>query len=313
MPGEYDEFANVFASLTEPGAEAAADKETEAAADAATSAADTNPAAGATETLPADSAQVQEAPSLDAAAEAARTTETPAADTSAAEPAADVAALQAKLAELEAQLAAAKQPPAEIPAAKQEPEAAPETQPEPIYTGKEVEEIEAYRKDWPDVAKAEALIRRNEYAQLLEHVFNEVNRVYGPLVQRAISTADTVDESLVLDSIKKTHQDYDEIYDDVLAWVKTLPSYARRGAEEVVKSGSVEDVIDLIGSFKEATGRNKPAAATTPPATPELTPAAKKAAAAMTPVGTKRSVASGQAADPNDFEAAWKEAASSET
>lgn len=222
---------------------------------------------------------------------------------------------EARFKELEARVNAKPEP---TPAPAPETPPAPQAE-APIYSDEEREFISNYEKEWPDITKAEALKRRGEYHHLVKHVFSEVQRVWGPLLERGSAAAETVAENETINIIRGVHNDYDEaLYNDVHRWVEGLTGIRRRVAEATIAEGEPQDVIDLISEFKTATGRKPrvvadaaPAPASAPAASvTEISAAAKKAASAMSVVDSKRTAVV-QATDPNDFDGAWDEAVGS--
>ena len=239
--------------------------------------------------------------------------ETPPAETPPAEtPPTEDTELRDRLAALEAKTAtppaAEAPPPVETPPPDQGP-------PREIYAADEKEFLTAYQKEWPDVSKGEALLRRAEYQQLVTHIFNEVARVYGPLVERGVQAAETVGDTTTLAAIREVHNDYnDAMYEDVVGWADGLTGYRKKLAQGVIAEGEPQDVIDLISEYKSAKGLSKPKAVVVQPTTPatpavtELSATAKKAAKALGVVDSKRSAATPQGSDPDDFDGAWEEA-----
>jgi DNA mismatch repair ATPase MutS len=78
--------------------------------------------------------------------------------------------------------------------------------------------------------------------------------------QRVADTAKTAEEAHY-DAIAEVHSDYEEISQEPLLdnWIKTLPALEQAGAAVIKKTGSPEDVIDLLTRFKEANGIKVPA------------------------------------------------------
>lgn len=247
------------------------------------------------------------------AAAASQTEETPAAPEAPAEPATPAEAAPAAPAEApkaptpsDAVMERLEQllKPAEVaPAAP----AAPE-QPASPYTEDEVAFVQNYIKEWPDVHRAEALIRRGEAQQLLNFVFNEVAKEIRPMMEQVQVLA----QRAQLTDLTTTVPDYDVVRDQVIDWVDTQPAYLQDAYKRVIDNGSVAEVADLIGRYKRETGvpatQVAPAPAPKKPDT-ELPPATKQAAAALAPVSSKRTVIP-QAVDPTDFEAAFASFAS---
>lgn len=224
---------------------------------------------------------------------------------------------KAKFDELNAKKAPAVEtpPPAETPPPDNTP--APE-----MYTPEEKEFLTKYQAEWGDIKRGEALMRRAEYGQLVGHVFAELQRVWGPLVERGAQAAEVASEITTLAAIREVHSDYnDEMYDNVVAWADGLTGYRKRLAQSIINDGEPLDVIGLIGEYKSASGLSKPKvvagtaavapaapAAVVPAVKTELTAAAKQAASALGVVDSKRSAAAPSAVDINDFDGAWGEA-----
>ena len=186
------------------------------------------------------------------------------------------------------------------PAPKQEPaKAAPRAEEPPLYTKDEEEFLKTYEQDWPDVSKAEALRRRAEYRQLVGYVFQEVAKEFKPIME----AVEVLSTRTHLSDLQSTVTDYEDVRDKVVSWVDTQPAYLQAAYKHVINSGTVEEVADLIDRYKRETGAvQKPVPA--PRKEAELPTATKQAAAALAPVSSKRSAVV-QAADPNDFEAAF--------
>lgn len=310
----YAEFSSVFDELMEP-------TPTLANTDTTTSPAALQAAADATPKTEPES----ETPVNPASGESA----TPAVPAVAAEPSApvveggtaDEAATagasqaatdwEAKYKELQAQQAAAAQaPPAQ---AAVPPPPVQQAEPE-LYNADEKAALARFDEDWPDVAKASQLRMRGELTAAVRHVFQEIKRVYDPLITQALQSTASLEDHTVVGEIRKGHTDYNEaLHAEVSAWVGTLKGMQRRVYEAVVEAGEPDEVIDLISEFKKATGRAVPAIpAKSAVATPagkvtNISEAAKKAAKAMGVVEGKRT-ATTAAVDPNDFDAAWAEA-----
>jgi hypothetical protein len=190
----------------------------------------------------------------------------------------------------------------EKPAAEEKPEVAEQKQPEqaPIYSEEEKAVLDAYDKEWPDIAKAEGLRRRAEYRELVEYVFQEVSKYLTPVKE----TVEALAERTVLTDLKTKVPDYnDTLRDQVIGWVDTQPAYLQTAYKQVIQQGTVEEVGDLIDRYRKATGVGASAPTSTTKVT-ELSSEAKQAAAALAPVSTKRTVVQ-QQEDPNDFGSAW--------
>lgn len=191
--------------------------------------------------------------------------------------------------------------------------AAPAAEQEPIYSEQEVQLLADYEKNWPDVAQAESLRRKAEYHDLLKYVFTQVHQYVGP----ALEQLRTIQNNLHTGELKTLVPDYDpSLEEKVSAWIDEQPSYLQSAFKQVMQQGTSEEVADLIGRYRAATGTApaaapQPAPAPAPAAAPkaELSKTAKQAAVSLAPVGGDRSVVP-QGEDPNDFDSAFAKYAS---
>lgn len=212
-----------------------------------------------------------------------------------------------QLAALQAKIDAAPAPAAPAPAA---PAPAPAA---PLYTADEETAIATYRKEWPDVAAAEQLVRRKEYADLVNHIYSQI----GPILDELRVTSTRAHSSTTYSELTRLIPDYDDVRDPVLEWVAKQPAYLKTAYEQVTETGMPADIADLVDRFKKDTGwKGKGGAAPAPapaaapvaaPAAPAVAPAVAAAAAGLKPVPSARSAA-GTGADPNDYDGAFKEA-----
>ena len=239
---------------------------------------------------PAEEPVVEPAPAEEAIAE----------ETVAEEPEADPDPI-ARLADLLDQRTQPKEQPAPPPQQQyQQPEAPP------LFSQDEVGFLQQYQKDWPDVAKAEALIRRAETQQLLGYVFSEFAKEMRPIMGQL----GTLAERTHLADLHTTVVDYDDVRDKVVEWAQKQPAYLQPAYRHVIERGTVDEVKDLIDRYKQSTGVQiaAPVAPQAKKSVTELPVGVKKAAASLAPVSSKRSAVI-QSEDPGDFESAFANAA----
>ena len=330
MTTENEDFdsalGDAFASLDAPAAGA-----TEPAAAAPAAAAPAGepapaaaaPAAAAPAGEPAPAAAAEPAPAAAAPAEPAAAAPAPAAAAPAAEPtpalnANDPAAFAAAVA---AAVAAAK--PAE-PAPAAAPAPAAEEKPitiDQFLSDDDKKTLGDYDKEWGEVSKAEGIRRRAEMQVLQAQTFRELGKVLAPIVQ-------TLQQSQVTShfaTIRSAHADFDSVLPNVQAWVAKQPALYRPALERVLNQGTATEVVELVGAYKQAVGQTGavpavPASsvpqATAAPATapvvqaaqPSTKPAVPAAAVAATAAVVSQRSNNQSAADPNDFDAALREA-----
>lgn len=181
---------------------------------------------------------------------------------------------------------------------------APKAEEKPTYNDEETQFLTKYEEDWGDVSKVEALKRRAEYQQLLGYVFQQVADYLKPFKEMTEALAERTHYQDVTTAVP----DYsDKLREDVTTWVKAQPGYLQDAYNQVITSGTVEEVKDLVDRYRAATGQAAPAATQKPASKDnELSDEAKKAAAALAPVESKRSGVQ-QPGDPSNFDDAWKQ------
>jgi hypothetical protein len=195
----------------------------------------------------------------------------------------------------------------------------------PLYSADEQAVLTKYQEDWPDVSKAEALMRRAEYKDLVGYIFQQVRAELAPLQDFVSTQAPRTQYS----EITKLVPDYDDVRDKALAWVDSQPAYLKAAYKQVTDGGSPEEVADLLNRFKKETNYASPAAptpsaspaagaatSTTPaapakPAAPALPAAATKAAAKLAVVKTGRTEQESGTSD-DDFDGAFAKYAANE-
>ena len=328
MTTENEDFdsalGDAFASLDAPAAgatEPAAAAPAPAAAEPAPAAADPAPAPAAADPAPAPAA-ADPAPAPAPAAEpaAAAPAPAPAADPAPAPAAAtDPAAFAAAVA---AAVAASKAPePAPAPAAPAAPVVETPITIDQFLSDDDKKTLGDYDKEWGEVSKAEGIRRRAEMQVIQAQTFRELEKVLAPIVQ-------TLQKSQVAShfaTIRSAHADFDSVLPNVQAWVAKQPTLYRPALERVLNQGTATEVVELVGAYKQAVGQTgavpavpassvpqATAAPTTAPVVQATQPSLKlvppAAAVAATAAVVSQRSNNQSAADPNDFDAALREA-----
>lgn len=195
--------------------------------------------------------------------------------------------------------------------------AAPAAEAAPMYTAEEETALAEYTKNWPDVAAAEALRRRAEYHDIFKFVFTEVANYTQPLFEQMRAMGNTLHTA----ELKEAVPDYSPaVESEVNTWIDTQPAYLQAPFKHVMQNGTSEEVADLIGRYRAATGTAPAApapaapaaaapapAAAAPAAAPktELSSAAKQAAESLAPVSGDRSAVPAAGEDTQDFDSAF--------
>lgn len=191
------------------------------------------------------------------------------------------------------------------PPQDQQPQQPQPQQPQNPFTQEEIEILQKYEQDFPDVARAEFIRRKAEYNQMMGYIFSEMAAQLQPM----IGALRSISQRVHLGDLQNQVQDYNTIRDQVVEWVGKQPAYIKSAYERVVQEGTAEEVADLVNRWRAETGQvaaqpqkgsdgngsKKPARAPTE--------AAKAAAAALAPVAGKRTII--PQAQPTTFDDAF--------
>lgn len=176
-------------------------------------------------------------------------------------------------------------------------------EPPPVLTQDDYKQLEAFEKDWPDVAKAMDLRAKEQAHAIVNHIFKEFAQEFRPVAQQVMAMR----QQMHVQELHTRVNDYEDIRDKVVDWANKQPDYLRGAYQHVIQRGTPEQVQDLITRYRQENAP-PPAAAQTQVAAPpkQLSPAVKKAAEKLAPVQSKRShVVRGD--DPNDFDGAFEQ------
>ena len=178
--------------------------------------------------------------------------------------------------------------------------AAPTPQVAPLFSDDEAKFLTTFQEEWPDVAKATSVLLRAQAAQLTTHIFAEIAKSIGPRFAALEGLMDTQHEQLIY----KLVPDYDAVRDKAIEWAGKQPSYLQPAYNRVISEGTAEEIAGLVSEYHKATGAVQSAPAVPAKQERELSPAAKKAVAALAPVNSKRTEVVTQPS-LEDFDAAF--------
>jgi hypothetical protein len=178
-------------------------------------------------------------------------------------------------------------------------------QDQPLFTQDEEAKIEHFRKEWPEVAEAFDLQARALAQSVLKYAFEQIGSVVNPMRE----TLDVLATRTHYGDLKAKVGEYtDEEREEIVGWVKEQPTYLQTGMMSVIEGGTAEEVADLVSRYRKETGKQPAGAQVDEPGPSggdvELSDEAKKAAAALAPVSTKRTAVQAPE-DKSDFGAAF--------
>ena len=228
--------------------------------------------------------------------------DTPPAEPKAPEAPATDPALAARIAELEAKLAAKTE---EKPAEPAEPE-------KPKVSQEEQEALDDMEKEWPGLSlgvETKLRLMQDEMKSMVQGAMQEMMAKLEP----ALKTVGKVENNTFMSELTKLQPQVDALYPKVDAWVNTLPEAVKKAYNTTLDTGSAEEVSSLFDMYKKlhGVGEAPPAADSKPPATNpprEGKPEADKKLSQLTGVKRERTGITAET-DVNDFSSAFERAA----
>ena len=195
-------------------------------------------------------------------------------------------------------------------AAEKAAEDAARAQQMPQLSKDELALVQQVEKDFPDVARAQAIVRRAEYQQVVRYIFDEVTRANAAKdAQLApfLTLVQNLAERTHVGDLRTVVPDYDKVDVTALtAWIETQPAYLRGGYDSVLRTGTAADVKDVVDRFRAATGVTQVADPKVAAAAAAAEAARKKVITSLAPVQSGRTAApAGEA--PKDFDNAFDE------
>ena len=170
--------------------------------------------------------------------------------------------------------------------------------------------VQQVEKDFPDVARAQAIVRRAEYQQVVRYIFDEVTRANAAKdAQLApfLTLVQNLAERTHVGDLRTVVPDYDKVDVTALrAWVKTQPEYLQPAYDHVLTSGTTAEAQDVIDRFRAATGVTQVADPKIAAAAQAAEAARRKAITALAPVQSGR-VAAPAGEAPTSFDGAFDE------
>lgn len=187
----------------------------------------------------------------------------------------------------------------------------PTSQEQPTFSPAELTKLQGFYKEWPEVGEAVNILARAQAKQIIDHVFSNLAATIGPKLAMIDELA-TVQQ---INELEHAVPDYGDIRDKVIKWVGEQPTYLKGAYQRVIDDGTADEVVDLINRYKKETGVQTngtaaPILTTSKPVLKATEPSAqvKQAAAALAPVGSKRSGAV-TTIGSQDYDGAFEEAA----
>jgi hypothetical protein len=174
-----------------------------------------------------------------------------------------------------------------------------------------------FKNEWPDEFPAlQALIKAEAQAIVANSNHQLVTQLDGVLAPLQQSTQ-KAEVNSHLGAIRAAHPDLDSILDKVPAWIESQPAILRPQFQNIYQKGSAGEVVEMLNMYK-ASANPGAAPATPAPAAAQQTPAqaakpktpvAPAAVAATAAVPASQRTNQSKGTDPNDFDAAFNEAA----
>lgn len=174
--------------------------------------------------------------------------------------------------------------------------------------------LEEVGKDFPDVSKALDIQKRiltAEFNNTLDAKLKEFKKELAP----ALAATQTVVQNSHTTAITDKHKDAFEIIPQVEEWIAKQPQFLQAAYNETLDSGTAENVVALLDTFKAATAPPETGGETAEEKTAREAKEAQEAEAKRKKLESQEGIRTKQSArtagvDENDFEGAFNAAAS---
>lgn len=187
--------------------------------------------------------------------------------------------------------------------------------------------IEEYEKDFDVVSKMEGVKRDRELKKLEKRIMDSLKVEYDKKIQEISERFETkvkpLEESLQINDqeahfayIKEKHSDFETYRDDgsILKWIDSKPKYLQGYLKEVYNKGTAEQIVELLTDFKHENNLstesdNNKASNVTDIEEERKKQEKLKKKQGLTAVVTKHSAVNASQASADDFDSAFDEAA----
>jgi len=173
---------------------------------------------------------------------------------------------------------------------------APESAEEP--SAEEDAVLAQFAEDYPDFVKPLEILSKRKAAQLVE-------KRMATLEPDIKSMKESSEQATVADHVNKitaAHSDWKDIRDSgkLKTWIDSQPSFLKASLEKVYREGDTQEIIEMFDTYKRVNGLS--------PKTNTSGDKPKKDAADLLAVPASGAGIPKGKPDPNDYDAAWKEA-----
>ena len=186
----------------------------------------------------------------------------------------------------------------------------------PDYTAEQKAIVEAYESEFPEMARAEQIIRSREYNALTGYVFKQVEPVIAGQAERIKQLESVIGQMLGQQQTQQVESTIGEPIKDIKpkveAWIETQPEFIRPAYKAIAEKGTAAEVIGLVQAYKaslgqqtqgQTQGRTQGRVITSIPVVPVTTK--PKVPAGLRPVSSQRTAPTESGIARDDFEGAF--------
>lgn len=169
--------------------------------------------------------------------------------------------------------------------------------------------LKEYDDEFDTISRMETL-KRNMLADALRQEIDAKLQNFFQQISPAISVGNNFAVERHLGAIREAHSDFETYRDNgsIQKWIDTKPAYLKNAYQHVYDDGSVEEVIDLISTFKTENNIGALPPGNQPPQQNNSRKEGRKAA--LSAVTNRRGAVNLHQFSSDDFEGAFEEAIS---
>lgn len=134
----------------------------------------------------------------------------------------------------------------------------PEPYKPPDYTPEQKAIVDAYEAEFPEMARAEQIIRSREYHAVTQYIFSQMQPIVQGQAERIVQLENLIAS---MDGRQQAQQiettigaNLAEIKPKIEAWIETQPEFIRPAYKAIAERGTAQEVVGLVQAWKAAQG-----------------------------------------------------------
>jgi hypothetical protein len=168
-------------------------------------------------------------------------------------------------------------------------------------------ELAKFFKEYPDLEGPISKVAEKMATKIFDDKVGNKIETLETSQAAAQETAEQEADRIHMEKINAAHPDWETIYNSgaIKTWISKQPGYLQPRLNEIIKSGSAREVIDMFDSYKRAAGKGNETKTNSTEA--ELKKKEKAKALEVVPASTGGPIVGEKKIAKDDFDGSWDE------